>query len=55
MEHDISLICENVAPLMSCKIIFKISDMEIYSVGIILSLTSPTISNTYGSQWVTLQ
>lgn len=50
MEHDISLICENVAPLMSCKIIFKISDMEIYSVGIILSLTSPTISNTYGSQ-----
>lgn len=29
MEHDISLICENVAPLVSGKIIFKISDIEI--------------------------
>lgn len=29
MEHDISLICENVVPLMSGKIIFKISDVEI--------------------------
>lgn len=29
MEHDISLICENVAALMSDKIIFKIPDIEI--------------------------
>lgn len=29
MEHDISLIWENVAALVSDKIIFKISDIEI--------------------------
>lgn len=29
MEHDISLICENVAPLVSGKITFKIPDIEI--------------------------